>query len=213
MAVITLTGQWLVVPGTLWISALPRLWMMFSLGAVAYLERERVPLRGRIAAAAAVVLALSLLTPNYHLVGGPALAYLVLWGGIELGRVPRLRLQNDLSYGVYVYGAPVLVALTLGGGVHRWWLLAPTAFALVLPLAAASWFLVERPVLRRVRGNSAGGVGSGRLVGRVLRARTLSPVASQGPSETRLGAPHVRPGLHHHMTFEETPQTWPSRSA
>jgi peptidoglycan/LPS O-acetylase OafA/YrhL len=81
-----------------------------------------------------------------------------------------LRIRTDLSYGVYLYGAPVLVALLLADVTHRWWLLAPAAFVVVLPLAAASWFLVERPALRWSRVISAPGVGSGRIARRVLRA-------------------------------------------
>jgi peptidoglycan/LPS O-acetylase OafA/YrhL len=212
LAVITMTGQWLHLPNELWMGAVPRLGLMFALGSLAYLHRDRVPVTGCLAATSVAVLTVSLFTPNYHLFGAPALAYLVLWAGIELGQVPWLRLETDVSYGVYLYGAPVMVALLLGDVLDRWWSLTAVTLAVVVPLAAASWFLVERPVLRRVRGNSARGAGSGRLAGRVLRARTLSPVATQGPSETRLGAPHVRPGLHHHMTFEETPQPWPSRS-
>jgi len=213
MAVITMTGQWLHLPNEVWMGAIPRLGLMFVLGSLAYLHRDRVPLTRPLAGTAVALLAASLFTPNYHLLGAPALAYLVLWAGIELGGVPWLRLETDLSYGVYLYGAPVMVALLLGGVLDRWWSLTAVTLAVVVPLAAASWFLVERPVLHWVRGNSARGAGSGRLVGRVLCARTLSPVATQGPSETRRRQPpRSVPGRHHHMTFEETPQPWPSRS-
>jgi peptidoglycan/LPS O-acetylase OafA/YrhL len=189
MTVITMTGQWLHLPNEVWMVAIPRLGLMFTLGSLAYLHRDRVPVSGWLAATAVGALALSIFTPNYHLFGAPALAYLVLWAGIELGRFPWLRMQTDLSYGMYLYGAPVMVALLLGDVLDHWWSLTGATVALVVPLAAASWFLVEQPVLLRVRGNSAGGAGSGRLVGRVLRARTLSPVARQGPSEIRLGCP------------------------
>lgn len=151
MVIPTWMGTWLLLPNV-WQVAVPRLGLMFALGALAYLVRGRIPMSPGWAGISAAALAFSALTPNYHLLGAPAMAYLVLWVGIETGRFRRLRLETDVSYGVYVYGAPVLFALLLGGVASSWWAAAAWCLAIVLPLAALSWFLVERPVLELVRG-------------------------------------------------------------
>jgi len=61
----------------------------------------------------------------------------------------RLLRHNDLSYGLYIYHLPVLIAVRhlglAGTGV------AAAAMAVSLTLAAASWWLVEKPFLHRKR--------------------------------------------------------------
>ncbi|HEY3694445.1 acyltransferase [Phenylobacterium sp.] len=52
------------------------------------------------------------------------------------------KLPADLSYGVYIYAFPLQQLLAAHGRLNFW-----TAMALTLPLAAASWFLVEKPTL------------------------------------------------------------------
>jgi peptidoglycan/LPS O-acetylase OafA/YrhL len=60
----------------------------------------------------------------------------------------RLRLRTDLSYGVYIYAFPIQQLLVIAGLAT----LNPLLFALiaavaVLPVAASSWFLVEKPAM------------------------------------------------------------------
>ncbi len=72
-----------------------------------------------------------------------------LWGlalpaaVVLAGELRGPRLPADVSYGLYIYASPVQQTLALMGGLS---FLA--SVALTLPLAAASWFLVERPALR-----------------------------------------------------------------
>jgi peptidoglycan/LPS O-acetylase OafA/YrhL len=66
-------------------------------------------------------------------------------------RAPALPLGADLSYGLYIYGWPVaqtIVHLRPGLAPAE---LAALSLACTLPLAAASWHLVERPALRPAR--------------------------------------------------------------
>jgi peptidoglycan/LPS O-acetylase OafA/YrhL len=79
--------------------------------------------------------ALLLLTPAWVF----GLPILVIW----LGRRRSVGLPGDLSYGLYVYAFPVQQMLAAQGHLSFW-----TSVAAALPFAAASWFLVERPVLR-----------------------------------------------------------------
>ena len=53
----------------------------------------------------------------------------------------------DISYGIYVYHAPIVNLLVNEGKATQWALLSSTALA-VLPLAIASWFLLEKPALK-----------------------------------------------------------------
>lgn len=88
-------------------------------------------------------------TLGYFTLVGPLLvAYLLLWVGGAINT--RLLVGNDYSYGLYIYAFPVQQSLALAG-VHA--VMAPAVFALLsfvltLPLAIASWKLVEKPALR-----------------------------------------------------------------
>lgn len=84
----------------------------------------------------------------FTLVGPLLVAYLLLWAGGAIST--RLLVDNDVSYGLYIYAFPVQQSLALAG-VHI--VMTPVAFALLsliltLPLAFVSWKLVEKPALR-----------------------------------------------------------------
>jgi peptidoglycan/LPS O-acetylase OafA/YrhL len=116
-------------------------------GAVVFVLKERMSLRAPAALAAlAVGGAVVWVGPEWSSqLTAPLFTYAVLWLA-SVVRVPRLLQVHDLSYGVYVYAFPVTQLLVLAG-VHRHGvlLLDVAATAVTLVLAAASWFLVERP--------------------------------------------------------------------
>ncbi|BCZ20782.1 hypothetical protein MYSE111917_15905 [Mycobacterium senriense] len=56
--------------------------------------------------------------------------------------------DTGLSYGVYIYAFPAQQLLAVGGLAHLQPIVLFLAAAIAaLPLAAASWFLIERPSL------------------------------------------------------------------
>ncbi|KUI15648.1 acyltransferase [Mycobacterium lehmannii] len=126
--------------------------VVFSAGALLYQYRDRIPARWwLVALCAALVVTLGLL-PNYRVYAALPLAYAVIVSGALLKR-PRLR--NDLSYGMYIYAWPVQQLLAAAGLI---WLdprlFFVVATACTIPLAAFSWFVVERQAMklkRRVR--------------------------------------------------------------
>jgi len=139
---------------TLYLSLVP----LFLTGTLVYLYRESIPDSGLLAGASAALFVASLWIP----VGGdipaitltstslfaPAVVLPVLWLGIHLP-FHRLASTNDYSYGMYIYAFPVQVLLAFWG-VSRWGYV-PFAIMGVLatiPLAVASWWLIERPALR-----------------------------------------------------------------
>ncbi|WP_426624827.1 acyltransferase family protein [Leifsonia sp. McL0607] len=87
-------------------------------------------------------------TVGFRQVGVLAFAYLVLWAGARLP-FTQVGTKRDFSYGLYIYGWPVL-QLASFFGLNA--LGFPTYLAVVLvasvSLAAASWYLVESRALR-----------------------------------------------------------------
>lgn len=125
--------------------------LMFASGALVFSFADRLSWNARSALGAGAIALLGLLTPHYRLAASPALAFLVIGLALSLGRLPWLVFRNDLSYGVYIYSFPVqqlLLVLGLGGAA---WACAALSVACVLPVAAASWILVERPMIRWAR--------------------------------------------------------------
>lgn len=124
-----------------------RLPLIFALGAALHVCRERAPLSGWIVAALAIAALAARDTALYR----PLLFVGEAYGAVWLALAPRwpaaLDPRQDLSYGIYLYGWPIQQS------VHALWPgIAPTAaiplaLGLTLPVAAASWFLVERPAL------------------------------------------------------------------
>lgn len=77
----------------------------------------------------------------------PLLTYGVLGAGAIIPS--RLGATNDLSYGMYVYAFPVQIIAVLAGVTRFGWFATASVCALAtLPLAWASWWLVEKPALR-----------------------------------------------------------------
>ena len=126
-----------------------RFGVMFLAGALLHQLRHRVPAHpGLVATAAAVVVLSATLVPaDYRLVGALPLAYVVVVGGALLKH--RLgQVRHDLSYGTYIYAYPVQqVVIAAVPGVAPAGLFALSVLGTV-PLAAASWWWVERPAQR-----------------------------------------------------------------
>lgn len=83
-------------------------------------------------------------------VGSIFLAYVLLYLGHVLPS-PRWVRVHDISYGMYIYGFPTQqLVMTFAPQVGFWGLIG-TATAGAAVLAAASWFLLESPIINRAR--------------------------------------------------------------
>jgi peptidoglycan/LPS O-acetylase OafA/YrhL len=151
--VLTLLGSILLTPWggfqEIWTPAgvATRFGLMFLAGALLYQFQHVVPARWSLVAVSTVIVLASSLLPNYRLLAAIPLAYAIIVSGALLHH-KRLRLRTDLSYGVYIYAWPVQELLAVCGLIY----LSPPVFAIiaavaVVPLAALSWFLVEKPAL------------------------------------------------------------------
>lgn len=116
----------------------------FITGTLCWVQRGRIVLNGWLLLALLAACALARGTPWFHLPYFATLCYGTLW----LAFVPRLPvLGHDLSYGLYLYGWPsaqLVQQFAPGGPLHN----MAWATLLALVLAAASWFMVERPALQ-----------------------------------------------------------------
>lgn len=123
--------------------------IMFALGAAFYQFREKIPANWPLVFASVVIIvAAATFVPNYGLVPGDIpLAYAVIVSGSLLHN-KRLALRTDLSYGVYIYGFPMQQLLVICGlaGLNPVPFTA-VAIAVTLPVAAFSWFVVEKPAM------------------------------------------------------------------
>lgn len=100
--------------------------MLFFAGAAIQVGGVRIPVwLGAVSALA------------FPWVGAPALPTAIL-GLARPGKLPA-----DFSYGIYIYAFPIQQALAAGGRLNF-----VTSVLAVLPFAAASWFLIEKPALR-----------------------------------------------------------------
>lgn len=131
-----------------------KLMPFFLGGAVAYLVIERFGINLWIAIVAMVIAAASIVFIPHGggQISSPFLAYGLLYLSTVIPQ-PRWIAKNDISYGFYIYAWPVQQLTALAGGL-RWGMLAYLIITIAgtIVLAAASWYLIERPSMRRVRG-------------------------------------------------------------
>ena len=121
--------------------------VMFLAGALLYQLRNVIPARWSLVAVSVAIVLASSFMPNYQLIGAIALTYAIVVSGALIHN-ERLRLRTDFSYGMYIYAFPIQQLLIIGGlGVMNPILLAIIAAIATVPLAALSWFVVEKPAL------------------------------------------------------------------
>lgn len=149
--------------------------LVFAAGALLHQFQDKIPARWSLVAVSAVIVVVAgLLVSNYRVVAAVPLAYAVVVSGALIHN-QRLRLRTDLSYGVYIYAWPMQQLLVICGLGF----LHPLAFTVVaglatLPLAALSWFLVEKRALSLKSRFKRRARGSGRIVGEAQPAADTS---------------------------------------
>jgi len=129
--------------------ALAPLALAFLTGVTAWRLRGRLPVSLTLAGLA---LTMAVALRDTALADATASVALGMAALVIAFRTPVVRLPGDLSYGVYLYGWPVGQALMAAAGPMDPALLAALSCLAVMPLAAASWVLVERPSLAFGRG-------------------------------------------------------------
>lgn len=123
--------------------------LMFISGAVVYKYSHRLPATWWAVGAGAAITAASTFLVDYRLVAAVPLAFTMITTGALLTS-KRLNLQNDFSYGTYIYAFPLQQLLVLSGlGDLNVIAFALLSICLTVPFAVASWFLVEKPILSR----------------------------------------------------------------
>ncbi|WP_172582679.1 acyltransferase family protein [Subtercola boreus] len=126
-----------------------RLGGFFAAGATLYFFRGAVPLTGLLAACAAGLTAVTMYLGVFQALAGLPVAYLLLYLGSTLP-FHRIGVPNDISYGIYIYGFPIqqLLAMSLSDLSVPIPVFVALSLGLTMPLALASWFVVEKPALR-----------------------------------------------------------------
>jgi peptidoglycan/LPS O-acetylase OafA/YrhL len=133
-----------------WLRAAVRLSSFFAAGVLCWFLRERIPVRWWVPAlSSAVVVAISLISDGQWYAQLPAAIFFLSLGSLLPIRVGA---NNDISYGIYIYGWPVQKSISNVGyppfGVYGFFALS---ILLTVPLAWASWKLVEQRFLPRRR--------------------------------------------------------------
>jgi peptidoglycan/LPS O-acetylase OafA/YrhL len=143
---VSVFGQFLA-PNVLFLPDVISLLTYFLAGVVLWQAASRIQLSPWLAGVAAIAVVACLLSGHFRFFGALPAAYLVLYAGFALPDwAKRLGSVNDYSYGLYIYAFPVQQLMARLGVQHFGVLAFAVASAIsVAPLAAASWWLVERP--------------------------------------------------------------------
>lgn len=138
-----------------------RLTGAFLIGACGYLYKDQLlpALSGRAALAYTCLAVAALATrsafgePVAVVLGGLGLMWLALKA--PLGRLRNINNSYDISYGTYLYGWPIATAWLAFGVTSNPFALILLTLPLALGCGLASWHLIERPILERVRRSRA----------------------------------------------------------
>ena len=135
-----------------------RLFVCFTLGIAAYLYRDKIPYSLPLLLASVLIcLVISALDAGHYafppitLLTAFPLTYIMAYLGVS--KLPQLPFfhRGDYSYGIYLYGWPVMQAIrsllpaSIGGHAILLWILAVAPITL---FSAFSWHVIEKPILR-----------------------------------------------------------------
>lgn len=131
-----------------WAKLLPN----YLAGVIAWRYREKIVVSDHVAMLAAIALTLSVPVANSWSVMFPFCGtYLVLWAAFHSScKFHGFAKYGDFSYGMYLYAFPIqqLLVMSNSGDMDPYALFA-LAWPLSMLAGMLSWYIVERPFLRR----------------------------------------------------------------
>ena len=163
----------------------------FFAGSLLFVHANRIRLDALTLAVAMAWLAVAIVTGHAAATTALPLALVVMALGVTTP-LQRIGSHNDISYGVYIYAFPIQQVLVILG-IQRYGVgpFIVVAIAATLPVALASWFLVERRALRlkdlsrrEVPGLRVLGARHARAVDRRV-ASTVVPLPAAPAASTR----------------------------
>lgn len=158
-ALITFAAAWLLCLAVAFtgsdhgaIDDFSHLGLMYAAGVLIYRYSSSIPASWLgVVIGIFIVLAAGIWTSEYRLIAAIPLAYALITIG-SLVTAQSLRLPNDISYGMYIYGFPVEQLLAHTRLVEEHYsVLAVASAVLTAPVALLSWFALEKPVLARAK--------------------------------------------------------------
>lgn len=120
----------------------------FAAGSTIYLYRDKIPDNKWLAVSALGFVILTIMSGTFQVLAPLPLAYLMMYAGIHLP-FPEVGRKNDISYGMYIWAFPVqqLLAILLPNQIVPVWVFVIISVLLTIPLAWASWRLIEKPAI------------------------------------------------------------------
>jgi peptidoglycan/LPS O-acetylase OafA/YrhL len=127
-----------------------KLFVYFGSGAVLFIFADRIPFSMPFAIGAVALIVAALPFGLGAVVMPICLPYFIIFCGLSALPGQALVKKRDLSYGVYLIHAPIVVAFgLLLPNFRTWWLAAVVVLCVTLALSYLSWTFVEEPALRR----------------------------------------------------------------
>ncbi len=139
--------------GSFDVDMLAKLVPYFMAGAVLSALRKKIGMHWGLGIGSSVAFGLCLVLVDGWggQLGSIFLAYFILWLG-SVVPCPSAIQVHDVSYGMYIYAFQMQQIMAVFGlGAWGYWPYSLVALALTAVLAIASWFIVERPIITRVR--------------------------------------------------------------
>lgn len=133
------------------------LFSVFLGGSIIYLIKEKIifDLKYLIIATVYCIIVMSTIPYCWAIeICAIPMIYIILYISVRL-KSPKFIQENDISYGVYIYAWPIqtLIAtiLTVYSITTNVWIYTIICFIVTGIFASLSWFLLEKPILKRVR--------------------------------------------------------------
>jgi peptidoglycan/LPS O-acetylase OafA/YrhL len=121
--------------------------MCFLLGVCAYILRDRVVLSAPLCLASFAIAFALLSADRLDYMALIPIVYVTVYLGLLNPHRLKIVSSGDYSYGIFLYGWPIQQAVYVLLGANPWLNLL-VSYPIVVALAVASWFFVEKPALR-----------------------------------------------------------------
>ncbi|MGO4536382.1 acyltransferase family protein [Leifsonia sp. 2MCAF36] len=120
----------------------------FAFGMLFALFPKKIPIDDRLAIGALAVAIGTYAVGGWLAYGQYAFCYFLMWVAIRATKLRHWEKYGDLSYGIYIFGWPVMTLAAFFGLQHAGWLAYHVVVIVVCHvLAFASWHLIEKPAM------------------------------------------------------------------